>query len=331
MNTPDYKGKFQVIREELKKTGMVQEIAAANYPVLSTKGWSPDFQWRDKPSGYNPSFNTLQVTFEYGQTLGLQFISGRDFRRELKSDINGLIISESAQRLMGLSSPVGEVITRSRGNAANLPSYTVIGVVKDIVRGSPYDPAPPVVMMVGPDDLKWVIIRISPEISAGRALPAIKETLARIVPTSPFDYHFVADQYNAKFQEEVRMGRLALFFTLMAILISCLGMLGLAVFMAEKRTKEIGIRRVNGANVGEIVQLLNRDFVRSVAIAFVIAVPVAWIALHTWLEKYPYRTEISWWVFVLAGLLALLIALLTVSWQSWKAATRNPVEALRYE
>ena len=310
---------------------MVQEIAASNYPVLSTKGWNPDFQWKDKPSDYKPSFNTLQVTFEYGQTLGLQFIEGRDFRRELQSDLHGLVISESAKRLMGLTSPVGEVITRSQGNAAAPQSYNIIGVVKDIVRGSPYDPAPPVVMMIGPDDMKWLTIRIRPDVSTAMAMKKIGAVISKIVPSTPFDYHFIEDQYNARFMEEVRMGRLALFFTIMAILISCLGILGLAVFMAEKRTKEIGIRRVNGAGIGEIVHMLNREFVVSVAIAFAIAAPVAWVALHAWLQNYSYRTVLSWWIFALAGLLALVIALLTVSWQSWRAATRNPVEALRYE
>ncbi len=331
MNTPDYKGKFLILREELKKTGVIQEIGAANYPVLSTKGWSPDYKWRDKPSDYNPSFNTLQVSIEYGKTMGFEFVSGRDFRRDFQSDLNGLVISESAQKLMGFTSPVGEVVTRSSGNPAIPRSYTIIGVVKDIVRGSPYEPAPPVVMMAGPDDLKWLIMRINPKVSAGMALPKVKEILGRIVPSSPFDYHFIDDQYNAKFQEEERMGKLALFFTIMAILISCMGMLGLAVFMAEKRTKEIGIRRVNGAKIEEIVHMLNRDFVKSVGIAFVIATPLAWVTMHAWLENYTYKTDQSWWIFALAGLLALVIALLTVSWQSWKAATRNPVEALRYE
>jgi putative ABC transport system permease protein len=331
MNTPDYKGKFLIIREELKKTGVIKEIAAANYPVLSTKGWSPDYQWRDKPADYSPSFNTLQVTFEYGNTLGLEFVSGRDFRRDFQSDLTGLVISESAQKLMGMHSAVGEVVTRSSGNPAAPRTYTIIGVVKDIVRGSPYEPATPVVMMAGPDDLRWLIMRINPEVSAGMALPKIKEVLGRIVPSSPFDYHFIDDQYNAKFLEEERMGKLALFFTIMAILISCMGMLGLAVFMAEKRTKEIGIRRVNGAKIEEIVSMLNRDFVKSVAVAFVIATPLAWIVMHEWLANYTYKTELSWWIFALAGLLALVIALFTVSWQSWKAATRNPVEALRYE
>ncbi|MCX6236197.1 MAG: ABC transporter permease [Bacteroidia bacterium] len=331
MNTPDYRGKYLTLRDELKKTGLVQEIAVVNNPILSTKGWSPDYNWRGKNKDFNPSFLTMKVSYEYGKTIGLQFVNGRDFSRDLQSDQSGILINESTQHLMGLTSPVGEIVTWFSENPNKPNSYTVIGVIKDMVKGSPYEAAPPVVMFLNNEDLKWLYIRINPNVSASEALPKIENVISKIVPSSPFDYHFVDDQYNAKFQEEDRIGRLALFFTLMAIVISCLGLLGFAAFLTEKRTKEIGVRRVNGAKVHEILTMLNKDLVKWVAIAFVISCPIAWYTMHLWLENFAYKTELSWWIFALAGLLALGIALLTVSWQSWKAATRNPVEALRYE
>ncbi len=331
MNTPDYKGKYQILRDELKRTGAVEEIAASNNPVLSTKGWSPDYNWKGKQLDFNPSFLTMRVSCEYGKTLGLQFVDGRDFSSNLQSDQSGILINESALKLMGLTSPVGETVTWFAENPIKPQSYTVIGVVKDMVKGSPYESPPPVVMFLHQENLYWLIMRINPKVGTGEALAKIEQVIGKIVPSLPFDYHFLDEQYNMKFQDEERIGKLALFFTLMAIVISCMGLFGFATFIAEKRTKEIGVRRVNGAKVREILTMLNKDFIKWVAIAFVIAIPLAWYTMHKWLENFAYKTDLSWWIFALAGLLALGIALLTVSWQSWKAATRNPVEALRYE
>jgi putative ABC transport system permease protein len=327
MNTPDYKGKYLILRDELKKTGVVQEIAAAKHSVISTKGWSSDYCWKGKNKDYNPSFNTVKVTHEYGKTVGLEFVKGRDFSRDLQSDMAGILINESAQALMGLKSPVGEVVTYPDAPL----NFTILGVVKDMIKGSPYEPTPAVVMFVTKEDLNWLYIRINPKVSAGEALPKIEKVISKIVPSTPFDYFFVDDQYNAKFQEEERIGKLALFFTIMAILISCMGLFGFAAFIAEKRTKEIGIRRVNGAKIYEILTMLNKNFVKWVIVAFVVACPFAWYFMNKWLQNFNYKTELSWWVFAMAGFMALFIALLTVSWQSWRAATKNPVEALRYE
>jgi putative ABC transport system permease protein len=332
MNTPDYKGKFLMLKDELKRTGVVSEIAAANYPVISTKGWNSDFLWKGKDKDFNPSFNTIQITPEYGKTVNLQFISGRDFSRELKSDMSGVIINESALKLMGLTSPLGEVITRDAPFESDMvTSYTIIGVVKDMVKGSPYEPTHPSIMFPSNNDLKHLYIRINPNVSLSKALPEIEAVLKKIVPSSPFDYSFVDDQYNIKFQEEERMGKLASVFTFMAIIISCMGLFGFAAFAAEKRTKEIGVRRVNGATIGEILVMLNSNFTKWVMVACFLGCPLAWYAMSKWLQSFSYRTELSWWIFAVAGGIAMFIAILTVSWQSWRAATRNPVEALRYE
>lgn len=149
--------------------------------------------------------------------------------------------------------------------------------------------------------------------------------------TYPLDFKFLDNDYNKLYQTEERMSKIFGYFSFLAIIISCLGLIGLSLFMTEQRTKEIGIRKVNGARISEVMVLLSKDYVKWVGIAFLIATPIAWYAMHKWLENFAYKTELSWWIFAMAGLLALGIVLLTVSWQSWKAATRNPVEALRYE
>jgi ABC-type antimicrobial peptide transport system permease subunit len=327
MNTPDYKSKFLTLRDELKNTGVVYEITASNYPVTSTKGWNSDFTWRNqKVKEENPSFNVVRITPEYCKTLGLQFIQGRDFSRDMKSDLSTIIINESALKMMELSSPIGETIYRT-----DKSSYTILGVVKDMIKGSPYDPAVPTILIPTEEDQKHLYIRIHPAVSAAQALPKIEDVLKKIVPAAPFDYAFVDDQYNEKFKEEERVGKLVALFTFIAIVISSLGLFGLAAFVAEKRTKEIGVRRVNGARISEILVMLNSNFLKWVILSCLIACPIAWYAMHKWIENFAYKTDLSWWVFAAAGGIAMIIAFVTVSWQSWRAATRNPVESLRYE
>jgi ABC-type antimicrobial peptide transport system permease subunit len=332
MNTPDYKGKFLALRDELKKTGAVYEITASNYPVTTTKGWNSDFTWKNqKVKEESPSFNVVRITPEYCKTLGLQFLQGRDFSRDMKSDLSTIIINESALKMMELPSPIGETIYRTNPPYNDKPSYTILGVVKDMVKGSPFDPAVPTILIPTEEDQKHLYIRINPANSAAQALPKIENILKKIVPAAPFDYAFVDDQYNEKFKEEERTGKLVALFTFIAIIISSLGLFGLAAFVAEKRTKEIGVRRVNGARMSEILVMLNGNFLKWVILSCLLACPIAWYAMHKWLENFAYKTELSWWVFAASGAIALIIALFTVSWQSWRAATRNPVESLRYE
>jgi ABC-type antimicrobial peptide transport system permease subunit len=232
---------------------------------------------------------------------------------------------------MGLAAPIGETVSRTSPAYNQKPGYTILGVVKDMIKGSPYDETVPTILIPSEEDQKHLYIRINPAVSAATALPKIEEVLNKIVPSSPFDYAFVDDQYNEKFKEEERIGRLVALFTFIAIIISNLGLFGLAAFVAEKRTKEIGVRRVNGAKISEILLMLNSNFLKWVVISCFIACPIAWYAMHKWLQNFAYRTELNWWVFAFAGAIAMLVALLTISWQSWRAATRNPVESLRYE
>ncbi len=329
--SPELKVRYETLRDELKRTGMVLNIAQSNYAITSDKGWNGYFNWEGKISLNNPSFNIMNVTADYGKTVGLEFIAGRDFSNDITSDRNAIIINESALEIMGLKDPVGKIITWHPPFIEKPVSFSVLGVVKDMIKGSPYEPAFPSILICSDPGLSELFIRIDPNVSIDRALPEIEKVFRNVVPTIPFDYKFADSEYNKKFASENQTGIFSGMLALIAILLSSMGLFGLSSFTIEKRTKEIGIRKINGATITGILALLNRNFFVYVVVAFIIGCPVVWIVMQRWLQNFTYRTELSWIIFALAGLLAMGIALLTVSWQSWSAATRNPVEALRYE
>lgn len=326
--SPEYSGKYQVLREELKKTGVVEEMAQSNYAITTTKGNNDGFVWKGKDLRLeDPSFNTIHVTHEYGETVGWEFIVGRDFSRQYATDKNGVIINESAAKITGLENPVGEMLRSPEWMGGK--NYQVLGVVKDMVKESPFKETRPSIIFLSEDDMEWLYIRLKSTVSASEALPNIEKVFKTLIPSAPFDYKFADEEYDAKFRAEERIGKLAAVFTSLAIVISCLGLFGLASYTAEQRTKEIGIRKVLGASVSNIWTLLSKDFVTLVILSCLIATPIAWYFLSGWLENYEYRTSISPWIFVGAGLAALLITLLTVSYQAIKAALANPVKSLR--
>jgi len=212
-------------------------------------------------------------------------------------------------------------------------TWIIIGVIKDMVMQSPYEPVKQTFYFL---DSKYeaasrLNIKLKPGVVAKNALAKIETVLKQIVPSAPFDYRFVDEEYGRKFSQEERIGQLSTFFAILAIFISCLGLFGLASFVAEQRTKEIGIRKIVGASVFDLWQLLSKDFVVLVIVSCVIAVPIAWNYMNGWLQKYQYRTDISWWIFAAAIGGALLITLLTVSFQAIKAAIANPVKSMRTE
>jgi ABC-type antimicrobial peptide transport system permease subunit len=207
----------------------------------------------------------------------------------------------------------------------------VIGVIKDMIVQSPYEPVRAMLFHISKQRENVIIIKLNPRLSAQGALAKVEAVFKKFAPAVPFDYTFVDEDYGKKFGDEVRVGKLATFFAVLAIFISCLGIFGLASFTAEQRTKEIGIRKVLGASVINLWQMLSRDFVILVIISCLIAIPISWYSLSQWLTKYEYRTEIGWWIFVTAAAGALLITLLTVSFQSIKAAIANPVNSLKSE
>jgi ABC-type transport system, involved in lipoprotein release, permease component len=224
---------------------------------------------------------------------------------------------------MGLKNPVGEVL--STPWKAKL---TIIGVLKDFHIQSLHHKIEPLMMQKGESNNLYVKMKPDHILAT---VESINKTFKSFDPGLPIDFHFLDDDFDNLYRTEQRMSKIFSYFSLLTIIISCLGLIGLSLFMTELRTKEIGIRKTNGAKSLEIFSLLSREYMLWVFISILIASPVAWYAMHHWLENFAYKTSLSWWIFALAGLLALVIALLTVSWQSWRAATRNPVEALRYE
>jgi ABC-type antimicrobial peptide transport system permease subunit len=328
--SPEYKGKYEVLRDELKKTGVVEAVAQADYPLTNTRGNNDGFDWKGKDGGMeDPSFNTISVTHDYGKTVGLEFISGRDFSREYATDNKGVLINESAAKLMGLENPVGEIVRSPEWMGRK--NYQILGVVKDMVKESPFTSTRPSIIFLSQEDQQWLFVRMKENVSASQALPRIGKVFKSIVPSAPFDYKFADEEYNTKFQAEERIGKLAAIFAFLAIFISCLGLFALTSYTAEQRKKEIGIRKVLGASVSNIWALLSKDFVGLVMLACLIAAPIAWYFLSGWLENYEYRITISAWIFAIAGAFALLITIATVSYQAIKVALANPVKSLRDE
>jgi ABC-type antimicrobial peptide transport system permease subunit len=225
---------------------------------------------------------------------------------------------------MALRDPLNEVI---KFNGKN---YKVIGVINNMIKGSPFEPVKPSVFVIGKDAVT-INIKIASTANAGIALSKIEDVFKKYNPAAPFEYKFVDEKYAAKFATEERISKLAVFFAAFAILISCLGLFGLASFVAEQRTKEIGIRKVLGATIINVWQLLSKEFLMLVFISLLVASPIAWYIMSGWLENYEYRTQISWWIFGVAAFGTLFITLLTVSFQAIKAAIANPVKSLRTE
>jgi putative ABC transport system permease protein len=326
MTTPDLKGKYDVLQKELLSSGGAIAVAESSSPATGNNYFDDRFEWAGKDlRSHDQSFALTAVTPEYGKTVGWQFVEGRDFSRNFATDNSAIIVNEAAVKYMGLQHPVGQTI---RWNGK---SFTVVGVIRDMVKESPYKPVQQGLFFMVPDIGPEITIRLNPQLSAAEAIGDIAPVFKRLDPSAPFDYNFVDDEYSHLFAAEQRIGTLAGIFAVLAVFISCLGIFGLASFVAEQRAKEIGIRKVLGASVYSILQLLTADFVVIVLIAAFIAIPIAWYFAHSWLAGYQYRTQLSWWIFLATGAIVLLITLLTVSAHVIKAAAANPARRLRAE
>lgn len=324
MNTSDFFGKQETLRQALLRTGAVVEMAESSSPATWVWRSNSGFDWPGKDPSVQDEFGTISVTHGYGKTLGWKIGSGRDFSKDILTDSAGLVLNQAAVKFMGLKDPVGQTIGWDHRN------YHVIGVIRDMLMESPYDPVRPTVYYLGPEaEANFILIRLIPGLSVHASLDKIRAVFGQYVPSAPFDYKFTDEDFADKFRDEERTGRLALAFTVLAIFISCMGLFGMASFMAEQRIKEIGIRKVLGAPVFNLWRLLSADFVGLVILSLLIAGPVAYYFMHSWLQHYAYHTDIAWWIFMAAGLAALLITIMTVSFQAVKAAMSNPVKSLR--
>jgi ABC-type antimicrobial peptide transport system permease subunit len=298
------------------------ESTSPTTDVWNTNG---GFNWEGKDPNQGVDFPNSGVTYEFGKVINWKIKEGRDFSRDFATDSAAFILNESAVKFIGFKEPIGQTITW------NDKPYKVIGVVKDMLVQSPYQPIRASMYHLSMEEENTMIMKINPKMTASEAVNKIENVFKKYDPGTAMSFQFVDEDFARKFGDEERIGKLASVFAILAIFISCLGLFGLASFVAEQRTKEIGIRKVVGATVFNLWTLLSKDFVLLVVIACMIAVPLAWYGMNQWLQKYDYRTNIDWWIFALAIFGALVITILTVSFQAVKAALANPAKNLRTE
>ena len=329
MNDPNYEEKKLVIETQLMNTGMVAAIGNSSGPLTAIWNNTGGYVWPGKDPADDSKFAGCGVNEGFGKAVGWQVVAGRDFSKFFATDSSeSIIINEAAAKYMHLKDPVGIKLT-DLDNAGKVKwTKTIIGVVRDLVMESPYDPVRPTLYSYSRYG-SMLHLKLNPSVSASVAIPKIKAVVESVLPTALFDYKFVDEEYGRKFNQEIRIGKLSGVFAVIAIFISCLGLFGLASFVAEQRTKEIGIRKVMGASVSNLWQLLSKDFVVLVVISCFIAIPIGYYIMNNWLQEYNYRTNLPWWIFALTCAAAIVITLITVSFQSIRAATMNPVKSLR--
>jgi putative ABC transport system permease protein len=318
---------YELIKRGLLESGAATAVAQTSAPMTESWGDSWGFSWDGSTeSDKKTDFNMFSADDDFAKAMKIKVLQGRGIDvNQYKTDSNACLLNEAAVKVMHLKNPIGTEI-RSGNNKAH-----VVGVIKDFILGTPYEPVQQMII-VGPIFGGDVInFRVNPKPTFAANLQKAENVFKQYNPQYPFNVRFYDHEYDLKFQGEKQTATLAGLFAGLTILISCLGLLGLATFVAEARIKEIGVRKVLGASVRGIVALLSKDFLKLVLISFLIASPVAWIVMHNWLASYTYRVDISLWVFVIAGLLSATIAFMTVSFQAIKAAIANPVKSLRTE
>jgi len=323
--TDDIHKNFTAVSTDLKNSGMVSEIAEASGTATNINEIDNGFEWKGKDPTVQGDFAAFYGSVDMGKTIGWQIKEGRDFSRDFVTDTASMVLNETAVKFMGLKHPVGETIKWDKR------SFTVIGVAKDMIMGSPYESVYRSVFVIDPSAQPIIDIRIDPKVSAHEALDKIGAVFKQYDPAEPFTYTFTDDEYAKKFGDEQRLGKLAGSFAILAIFISCLGLLGMASYSAEQRKKEIGIRKVLGDSVFGIWTMLSKEFIILVTVALCLAIPISFYFMHGWLKQYEYHTDLSWQIFVVTALGATIITLLTVSYQSIRAALTNPVKSLRSE
>lgn len=324
INTPELGQHFEALRTDLIASGLVTDVAASSKTLTYFED-ADVLIWRGKrPEQNYLSFQNVNVSREFGRTIGWKMVQGRDFSRDFATDSSAMVINSAAAKVIGIKNIVGETVKFSG------KKYTVIGVVQNMVTNSPYDSTQAAIFL-GDGYHSVITARIRPGTPIRTALAGIETIFLKYNPSSPFIYKFVDESYAAKFAAEERIGDLAAIFTVLAIFISCLGLFGLASFIAEQRTREIGVRKVLGAGVLSLWGLLSKEFLRLVALSLLIAIPLSRWIMGQWLVNYNYRSPIPWWIFAAASAGILLITLATVSYQSLKAAMSNPINSLRTE
>jgi putative ABC transport system permease protein len=322
----------EVFKNEVSKFKEVQTASLSGYlPVPSSRSDQPFFPEGEINTERAVSMQYWPIDHNYIKTLGMEIKNGRNFSKDFLTDSSGVLINESAAKLFGFKDAVGKKITSFKdvNHPEDKSTYTILGVVRNFHFESLRQNIGALCMYLGPST-DAIAFRLNGE-NIAATVKNIEALWKKMAPSEPFTYSFLNEDFNRMYESEQRSGKIFISFAILAILIACLGLFGLATYAAEQRTKEIGIRKVLGATVGSIANMLSRDFLKLVIIAALLAFPLAWWAMHTWLQNFAYRIDISWWVFVIAGMIAILIALFTISFKAIKAALANPVKSLRTE
>ncbi|PHQ29909.1 ABC transporter permease [Leeuwenhoekiella nanhaiensis] len=313
------------IAESLKNTGTVSSLGLSNSNLMSAGNNGSGLRWQGGTDTEDVLVSFRYVTDGYLETTGIKILEGRGFSTSVAQDSTRVLITESFAKLMGTGSALGKTIDWFGD------TVTVVGVTNNYLYGDMYGTSDPVMFFNFPSEAQYMYLRTNPNYPADEILSTVEQTLKTYNPGYPFEYEFVDAAFDRRFKNEQLMGSLSQIFAALSILISCLGLFGLSAYTAQQRRKEIGVRKVLGSSVAGIVRLLSKDFIVLVLIAIVVAVPLAWYIMHNWLQGFAYRISINVWVFVFAGIAAIGIALLTVSFQAVKAAIANPVKSLRME
>jgi putative ABC transport system permease protein len=319
----DLSKRFDSFREELLQAPGIQSVSSSGNDPMEIGSSTIGVEWKGKPEGDKTLFTNMAVSYDFIKTMKIKLLAGRDFSKTFVTDSTNYLINEEAARRMGMKNPVGQDLKFWS------KSGKIIGLMKNFHLNSLRVAIEPLIIRL--DSTNYTLLVRTHPGQTEQALKSMERLAKQFNPAYPFDYRFADESFREQYKSETLIGKLANYFAIIAIFIACLGLFGLAMFTAEQRTKEIGVRKVLGASVTSIVALLSKDFLKLVLISIFIASPLAWYAMHQWLADFAYRIDIEWWVFVLAGLLAVGIAQLTVSFQSIKAALMNPVKSLRSE
>jgi ABC-type antimicrobial peptide transport system permease subunit len=322
-STSDIEKNYQTLKRELLQTGAAVSVCKSNSPITRIFATSEIENWTGKRPGQHIEATNIATEYDYTRTMGIRILEGRDFSEDFKSDTTAIIVNQATVEALGLRDPVGDKL-QMWGQ-----TWNIIGVMDNVLMGSEAHQIGPLVMNFDPSWSSTISVRLS----QGDNLPAIVtqvgEVFKKYNPDYPFEYKFADADFAAKFKTMNLISDMARAFTVLAIFITALGLFGMAAFTAERRAKEIGIRKVMGASVTSVIVLLTREFSRLVVWAFVVVAPFAWWGVHQFLERYPVRIGMPWWIFPVAGVTALLITVIIVSAQAIRAAMRNPVETLR--
>lgn len=321
------KNHYEAIKHDLIASGLVTSVTRSSGTITQQTFGSLNFSWPgSSPEDSNQAFVVMTSDTDFSSTTGVQIIQGRDIDiQRYRTDVNAMLLNEAAVKAMRLKTPIGAIVKNGE------QQWHVVGVVKDFIFYSPYASINPLFILGSGDWFNYMYLKLSPDISLSQNLAAVEAIFKQYNPNGTFAYNFVDEAYALNFKDEQHTATLTSLFSTLTIFISCLGLFGLATFTMGQRRKEIGVRKVLGASTISIVGLLSTDFIKLVLVAILIASPIAWWAMNKWLDNYVYSIDIEWWMFAMAGLTSVVVALLTVSWQAIRAALTNPVDSLRDE